>query len=330
MTDNTTPLSDEDLSAYLDGEGPAHADARLADDPAARARLAQLRAAAETVAAARVEPLPPQVVDSLVSVAVAGSPEAADLHSGQRPPDPGVDGIELDGEPADDDGNAIDHDRRDDEDVIVMAGPARPSRRAPPMWLVAAAVVVLVAVGAGLIWTGVHQTHTDTAARFDTVGSAKSPGAKAANGAATGSGSAGRPSASPGLVPRAGPLQPIPPTERSPSTVAPTPLGTFTNPAALRKALAAKWPATYAADGTTAGATQAAGTDAKLAASSRCAGQIEATLSLAADPVHTGSATVGSRPVLVYEFAATASAEHRATVVAVGVAACDPVLIFVR
>lgn len=61
---------DELVSAALDGEAPPDDVARVEGDPALAARLAELRAAADAVAAP-VPPLPSDVVDRLVDVAIA-------------------------------------------------------------------------------------------------------------------------------------------------------------------------------------------------------------------------------------------------------------------
>jgi anti-sigma factor RsiW len=121
MNDSPRPLTDEDLSAHLDGQGPADLAARLAADPAATARLHELRAAAGAVRDASVAPLDPDPVDDLVGRALAAPEPAA-------------------GRPT------------DQEDQLVV--PLAHRRRTGPPWLVAAVVVTLMAVGLGLVWSG--------------------------------------------------------------------------------------------------------------------------------------------------------------------------------
>jgi hypothetical protein len=70
MTTSPPPLDDLQLSDALDGDAGPDVAARLAGDPAARARLDQLRAARDLVAAGEVAPLPDATVDRLVAAAL--------------------------------------------------------------------------------------------------------------------------------------------------------------------------------------------------------------------------------------------------------------------
>ena len=105
-------------------------------------------------------------------------------------------------------------------------------------------------------------------------------------------------------------------------------LGTFASGAELREALASSFPATANTTRTdsTAGALPAP------AAVDRCATQLQVTLELDGDPLQVGVATVDGDPVLVYEFATTATDDGSPTtlVAAVGVDACDPIELFER
>lgn len=125
MTDPDAPLTDEDLSAAIDGRADPHVMDRIRSDPAAQARAGQLDAARRLVADQPVAPLDPSVVDSLVARAMA----AADTPAGVAPGDAGV---------------------------TPLVAPPRPAGRrpGPPVWAVAATVVALVAIGLGLIWSG--------------------------------------------------------------------------------------------------------------------------------------------------------------------------------
>ncbi len=70
MTDQPLPLTDDDLSAALDGEADAATVARIAEDPAARARQAELAAAAALLRTSRVPDLDAASVDELVATAL--------------------------------------------------------------------------------------------------------------------------------------------------------------------------------------------------------------------------------------------------------------------
>jgi Putative zinc-finger len=75
MTDDIDDI-DELLSAYLDGEATPAAVARIEADPVARARLAELRAAAALVATP-VDSLPPDRADTAIAAALAARPNGA-------------------------------------------------------------------------------------------------------------------------------------------------------------------------------------------------------------------------------------------------------------
>src|SRR4051812_6395945 len=70
MTDHLPPLSDEDLSAALDGEAPPEVVARIAADPGAQARSAAL-AAVRNAVAEQPDPLRAAAVDELIVGALA-------------------------------------------------------------------------------------------------------------------------------------------------------------------------------------------------------------------------------------------------------------------
>jgi hypothetical protein len=125
MTDHPPPLSDEDLSAALDGEAGPDVEARLAADPQAHERAAALAAARDAVATAP-EPLGADEVDGLIVIALdPDASTAADAGSA---------------------GGSID-------DAAVMPLPPR-RRGRPPVWLAAAAIAVLLGIGLVLIWSG--------------------------------------------------------------------------------------------------------------------------------------------------------------------------------
>lgn len=124
MTDPHAPLSDEDLSAALDGQADASVLERLGTDPQAQERYRSLESARSFLAAQAVAPLAPDLVDTLVERAIReGGADAAPAAVGN---------------------------------VTPLTAPPRSARRrtGPPMWSVAAVVAALVAVGVGLVWSG--------------------------------------------------------------------------------------------------------------------------------------------------------------------------------
>lgn len=131
MTNTPPPLTDEDLSAYLDDEVSPEVRARIEGDPKARERAQVLGRARDALRVAPVAPLSDDVVDSMIGRAIQelDSPDDAPV----APP------------------ASIQQRRR-----------GRTSQSAT--WMVAASVVALVAIGIGLIWSGVESTETtDTA-----------------------------------------------------------------------------------------------------------------------------------------------------------------------
>jgi hypothetical protein len=303
MNDPSLPLTDDDLSAHLDGEGGPDLAARIADDPVATARLEELRAAAHAVRGATVPPLGADAVDDLLAGALAASDSAPDGRS----------------DPA-------------EHVVTPLAG----RRRTGPPWLVAAVVLVLMAVGLGLVWSGTRGSSTDdtassagvaerqvdedtteSAADGDSGGATEGGEATSGGGAAHGSDSPTTAAAEPGLD--------------SADEAADLPdLGPFETPEALRTSLADAFPAA------------APTSDATITTSSvdRCAGLLREVLPVEGDPTHVGVAQVGTETVLVYEFTATADPGSTSTTVAgapattlttaVRPAACDPLFVFQR
>jgi hypothetical protein len=296
MTDHPAP-TDEDLSLALDGAADDDLLARIEADPAARARLDRMRRAAALVAAP-VAPLDDEVVDGLISTAV-DAPVA--------PPRPA----------------------------------RRPSGAAP--WLVAAAVILLMAVGLSLVWAGRGADDDQASATFqdktaETAGASSdgepdsSFGSQEGTGAGMAAGGHGAPT-----------------TTASPtaSTAADLPilyLGSYASGDALREATATSFADAWKASGSplsydtgaprsdeasSARAVPRAPTDAAI---DRCAQQLQVTLSTEAPPIQTGYARVDGKDVLAYEFATPSARTGKETtlVAAVGVDACDAVVIFER
>lgn len=201
-------------------------------------------------------------------------------------------------------------------DAPEVAPARRPGGRGPGPWLVAAVVIVLVAVGLTLVWSGRNsgtEQAADTAAGGDAAAEAiarQSQDAPDAGAAA----SSGAPATTvaPGTEAAAAP----------PLVV----LGSFESGSALREALAASFPTTD---------TQPPETTPDLpsaAAVDRCAQQLKVRLSLPDDPLQEGYAVVGGERTLVYEFdhASYRDGSPTTLVAAVGVDACDEVVTFER
>lgn len=298
MNDPRPPLTDDELSSHLDGEGAPDLDARLAADPAATARLDQLRGAADAVHHAAVEPLPADVVDDLVARAL----EAA-VATGGAPSEPG------------------DH----------VVAPLRGRGRTGPPWLVAAVVLVLMAVGLGLVWSGTRGGSTEDTATGASAGRSADEATRdaAAEGAGSTAGADGDAS---------GGQESSPPTTTSAEAglgsaddgVTLPDLGAFETSEELRSSLADAFPASVPAGPASIAET----------AVDRCAGLLREVLPVEGDPTHVGFAQVGGETVLVYEFIATPDEGSTTTTVAgapattlttaVRPAACDPLFVFQR
>ncbi len=282
MNDHPPPLSDDDLSAVLDGLADEALVARARAEAATR--LAALATARSALAATTVEPLADDVVDRLVTTALDAGSEAA--------------------EPLD----------TPDLPSITPVHPSAPARsgRRVPTWLVAAAVVVMMAVGVALIGTDRH----GSTAKFETVGAsinANDPATEADDRAAEAT------SAPDGAVAGQGAPATTAAAAAGSATIAVSDLGAFEDAAALRLALR-----TGFGPGTAA-------TPLPSAALDRCRQQVQVSLSLPAAPTRTGRATVAGREVFVYVFPYTAAGPGVSELVAgVGRDACDPVVTFQR
>lgn len=129
MSRSPHPVSDEDLSAIIDGEADDALRRRVESDPSAVERLRSLQAASELLRTPP-PPLEPATVDRLVARALE---EASGAGSAEVTPLP----------------------RR------ASAAPAA------PRWLVAAVVVALAAIGLGLVWSGTRSTDRSPVATGD-------------------------------------------------------------------------------------------------------------------------------------------------------------------
>ena len=269
MNDPLPPLSDEDLSAVIDGEAGPDLLARVEADPRAQARLATLRRAIASLQGDPVIPLDQATVDQLIARALS---------------------------PA---------------DAEVTSLPPRASRRTPPGWLVAAAVVACMAIGLGLVLSDRSNSGTTTLTASD----------QKSTGSADLASEAGVPSGPHDLattLPGAGYEAAIDPIE----------LGTFATDDALREALKNQFPS---GSNTTTSPESAAGslTGAQV---TRCQAQVQNVLTLTAEPTNVGHALVAGSPVLVYEFPASSitGSAPAPIVAAVTVDTCAQVFTFQR
>lgn len=214
-----------------------------------------------------------------------------------------------------------------DTPLAPVRAERRPRKLAPIA--VAAAVIVLMAIGLTLIWAGrgVESDQASSTAKSDQVASTIAP--ESALAADAGGSSAPKPSAGTGSAS----------TSKSGSTSDYTVsgvqfLGSFPSGAKLREATAVSLDKATAlqdiarANGTADTSTKVP-TDKAL---SRCADQLQVTLSMKAGPTATAYALVDGDLTLVYEFASTSAKDGTPTtlVAAVGATACDPVIIFER
>lgn len=292
MTDPTQPLTDEDLSAVVDGEATPDVVARVQADPSARARLEAFRAAATSIGQTPVPPLDPTTVDGLIARAIHESEEVA--------PEPDS-----------------------AHDAVVAPLPSRRGGRGAPPWLVAAGIAVLVAIGLGLVWSGTRSDPTDTVASGSSADSAEESAA-VDRGEAEVTGEDGRETdgdASAGEQPT---LE-GPGSTPSDGAAGVDDLGPFADADALRSALATAFPP---ADQLTVSTTPA--DDASLVRCDQLSRAVleitggptrQALATVAGDPVF----------VFEYERASFADETTPTTVVtAVAPASCDQLLTFER
>ncbi|MCB0978425.1 MAG: hypothetical protein KDB02_13305 [Acidimicrobiales bacterium] len=139
MTEFPSPLTDEEISAAIDGEAEPSVQRRLQDDPVAAARARSLSAARDIVSTTPVPSLDAPTIDTLVNTAL------------ERADDP----------------TAV------DDSAVSTPTPLSPRatrvRNLPPNWAVAAVVAVLVAIGVGLVWSGRDDDNGTTVAAAPTT-----------------------------------------------------------------------------------------------------------------------------------------------------------------
>jgi hypothetical protein len=333
MTEPLPPLTDEELSAVADGEAGPEIVARVEADPAAQARVDAFAAAGTALRTTPVTPLDAATVDRLVARSVAEAGRAG----------PG---------PADDAGDAGDADGSDADGRDVVAAPVTPTAgriARAPWWLVAAAVVTLVAAGLGLIWSGqrggddqVASTGADAATETsgetsDETSEETSGEAPAGDNAAAPDDTAGEDGAAseapdgagaaPGEAP--GPHGEVPPSTAGAGRVTAaeiTDLGDFVSPDELRERLGTEFPDDLPLTSDSAPGNPTTGT------AQRCRDQVQQVFGIETMPTATGLAVIDDQPVLVYEFDAPSFADGTPTTLVVGVGpeACNSVLTFER
>jgi hypothetical protein len=319
MTDPPEPLTDEYLSASLDGEAtspegeasaPDDASARpavdrIASDPAAAARHEQLREAARVIGR-DVAPLADEVVDDLVTEALASADQDQDDNAD---PDP--------------------------EDVAV---PVRTGRRrsGPPLWSVAAALVVLVALGLSLIYRGTSgDRHGETATTASTQPATATESAASPTSSVSGSKARSKSNTTDGAATNFDAV--------NPDATGPQLSGSGSSPVPQAKQVAPKGPVLdlgeYASKDALRQATRKGfpkalplrhSVQVSLAQVVRCAGLIDNSPLPVRQRITQAAATVDGTAVLVYQYKATPSSSGapRTLIVTMGPAACDPELVF--
>lgn len=202
---------DELVSAVLDGEATEAEVDRVRSDPALAARLEQFRQAASMLADPPPS-LPPEQSRAMLEAALAAGRDSGDKSDAPVPAAP-------------------------------MA-PLRPSRRVPPAFLVAAAVIVMVAVGLALVLNGRGGQNRANRVSKGISSDTFSPATGDAKSKAD-SGARDKAGAVPGAVsPHASGTQSVPTSAAGEGQPAPAYLGTFAGADQLRNALGALDPAT--------------------------------------------------------------------------------------
>lgn len=302
MTTPPPPLSDEELSAILDGEADDAALSRLQADPAARDRLEALGAVSRQVRRSAPAPLDTSMVDAMIGRAVA---EGTASPSGPPPADL----------------------------IVTPLPPSSGSRLGGPRWLVAAAILVLVAVGLGLVWSGTRDDGDDVTASAP-VSASTAPATRGEAGAsadvdrAPGNESTGAPGGEPaadGAIPSED--QPEVTPESPGLTLDGLPvsqLGAFADKDALRTAVKRELPA-----GVGPSTSSMAPSQTEL---QRCVNQSMQIFAIEDDPVGAALATIDGTGVVVLEFPKPSVADGTPItfVTANDLQTCNPILSFER
>lgn len=276
MTDHHPPLSDEDLSALLDGMADPAVVERVRNDPDARARVEALRAAGDLLRKAPIQPLADSTVDSMIDRALTARTAT-------------------------------------DGATVTPLAPRRAMSHGAQRWLVAAAVVALVAVGLGLVWNGTRGSSDQDAASTPTDANA------AANHTRT-------PEDDASEMPSHGADGPAEAGANSDEVAELDDLGSFGTASELRMLLRGSFPD----DSPTATGSEIP----TVGAVNRCTDFIHTAfddIELAPKPDEVGYAEVEGRNHLVYEFSVTGAASIGETLITVAdPASCDLLFTFVR
>ncbi len=302
MTEPLPPLSDGDLSAVLDGEAATDVTERAQADPVAQARIDAFRTARDSLRAAPVPALDRSVVDELVARA---------LDQTDAPATSGAlvtDGGGPDADPSED----ADPDDASADEVVVPLAPPRGRSGGAPRWLVAAAIVALVAIGLGLIWSGRDDRGTETAEVNPSAGQFD---ADDASGAGAGGGAednvAAEENTDVAAEPPIAPDPGVPTTSPGgpPGTADParsvTDLGPYASLEDLRTSLGVSFPTERLPLGP--------GVGPSAAAIDRCQLLMMEVFDLPSEATRFGQATIEGEDLLVFEFAAPSAADGSPT-----------------
>ena len=309
MTEPLAPLSDEDLSAALDGMAGPDVEARLRTDPSARERFDALRAASQAIGQTPAPPMP-GTFDALVARAIDIGTAPADAD-----PSPSA--------PTSPDG------------VVTPLAPRRRTSPGLQRWLVAAVIVALVAIGLGLVYSGTHDGNTQTTATGaqadrNTARSEDDASPSTDEGIDTAAESGGAdqadqlPSHDAALPPPAvDPDEADDPDAQQPADL--DQLGSFDDKSALRTVLRAGFPTDAAlVEGDRP-------TNASVDRCSNFAQTILGDYSLGSEPDEVGYATIAGSQYLVYEFPVTdPSGDTTKLITAAEPNSCDLLFTFVR
>lgn len=307
MTEPLPPLSDEDLSAALDGMAGPDVEARIQADPSALARLGALRAASEAIGDAPT--VGPEAFDALIIRAIeVGTDPAADART--------------------EDATVVTPPTTPDG-VVTPLAPRRRVSAGAQRWLVAAAVVALVAIGLGLVYSGTRDNRTQTAA----TGIQQDRNAASGETDATASRDDGKESSGAeandhafDAAPGQSGAEAVPELEADAMEPADLhQLGSFEDVSSLRTMLRAGFPQD---------APTVEGDRPNNAAVTRCNDFIQTVLgdvSLSPDPDEVGQATVDGDEYLIYEFSVTDNADVGSKLItAAEPQSCDLLFTFVR
>lgn len=307
MTEPLPPLSDEDLSAVLDGEAGADVTERAQADPVAQARIDAFRTTRDSLRGAPVPALDRSVVDELVARALDQAGTTA--NTGTFVTDgggPGKDPME----------EARPGDNRSSDDVVVPLAPSRGRSRGTPRWLVAAAVVALVAIGLGLIWSGRDGGGTETAEVNTSAGQFDADDASGAGGSQDEATVESDVAAEEGDS-EVGAQPPTAPNPETPTTTpdvttgsgdpvrAVTDLGSFASLEDLRTSLATSFPTDRLPLGP--------GVGPSVAVIDRCQLLMMEVFDLPSEANRFGQATIEGEDLLVFEFAAPSAVDGSPT-----------------